>query len=126
MAFMTCIHNKQKQSLGTEFTRVHLSQSIHRYNMFVCVCVCNELTYRRVWWEKGPGDSVEVREGELDAGVGEAKLMYVGGSVSGADVALSGERRHGDGIFQLVMRQVVRDSSIDISLNDEREIVTHI
>lgn len=65
------------------------------------------MTYHRVWREKGPGDSVEVGESELDACVGESQLVYVGGGVSGADVALSGERGHSDGIFQLILRQVV-------------------
>ena len=65
------------------------------------------MTYHWVWREKCSGDSVEVGERELDAGVGESQLVYVGGGVSGADVALSGERGHSDGVFQLILRQVV-------------------
>ena len=80
-------------------------------------------TYHWVWGEEGLGDSVEVCESELDACVGKSQLVYVGGSVSGADVALSGERRHGDGIFQFILRQVVCDSSVYISLDDKREIL---
>lgn len=78
--------------------------------MCVCVCinqVCNQVTNRWVRREKCPGDSVEVGEGELDARVGEAQLVYVGGGVSGTDVALSRERGHGDGVFQLILRKVV-------------------
>lgn len=65
------------------------------------------MTYHGVWREQCSGDSVQVGESELDAGVGESELMYVGGGVSGTDVALSTERRHGDGVLQLVLRQVV-------------------
>lgn len=76
--------------------------------MCFCVCEgCNQATYHWVWREKSPGDSVEVGEGELDACVGESQLVYVGRGVSGADVALSRERGHGDGVFQLIVRQVV-------------------
>lgn len=57
------------------------------------------MTYRRVRWEERPGDPVEVGEGELDAGVGEPQLVYVGGRVTGADVALTRERRDRDGVF---------------------------
>ena len=84
---------------------------------------CNLVTYHWVWRKKCPGDSVEVGEGELDARVREPQLVYVGGGVSWADVALPRERRHGDGVFQLVLRQVVGDSSINISLNDKRCIL---
>lgn len=76
--------------------------------------------YHWIWWEKSPGDSVQVGEGELNACVGEAQLVDVGGGVSRAYVAFSGKRGHRDGVFQLVLRQVVRDSSIDISLNGKR------
>lgn len=77
----------------------------------MCVCVdqevCYQVTYHWVWREKCPGDSVEVGEGELDAGVGESQLMYVGRGVSGADVALSREWGYSDGIFQLILGQIV-------------------
>lgn len=63
--------------------------------------------YHRIRREESPGDPVQVGEGELDAGVGEAQLVDVGGGVSRADVALSGERGHRDGVLQLVLRQVV-------------------
>lgn len=78
------------------------------------------MTYHRVWREQGPGDSVEVGERELDACVGESQLVYVGGGVLGTDVALPGERGHGDGVLQLILREVVRDPSVHISLNDAR------
>lgn len=42
--------------------------------------------------------------------------MYVGGGVPGADVALAGERGDGDGVFQLVLGEVVRDSSVHVAL----------
>lgn len=74
------------------------------------------MTYHWVRREQGPGDSVEVGESELDACVGESQLVYVGRGVSGTDVALSGERGHGDGVLQLILRKVVRDPSIHISL----------
>lgn len=74
------------------------------------------MTYRRVRWEERPGDSVEVGEGELDAGVGEPQLVDVGGGVSGADVALAREGGDRDGVLQLVLREVVRDSSVHVSL----------
>ncbi len=80
------------------------------------------MTYHWVWREKRLGDSVEVGESELDAGVGESQLVYVGRGVSGADVAFSRERGDGDGVFQLVLRQVVGNSSIHVSLNDKRNI----
>lgn len=63
--------------------------------------------YHWIRREESSGDSVQVGEGELDACVGEAQLVDVGGGVSWADVALSGEWGHGDGVFQLVLRQVV-------------------
>lgn len=50
---------------------------------------CNQATYHWIWRKKCSGDSVEVFESELDASVGEAKLVHVGRGVSGADVALS-------------------------------------
>lgn len=81
---------------------------------------CYQVTYHRVWGEKSSGDSVEVGESELDACVGESQLMYVGGGVPGADVALPREWRHGDGVFQLILRQVVWDASVHISLSDKR------
>lgn len=77
------------------------------------------MTYRRVRWEERPGHSVEVGEGELDAGVGEPQLVYVGGGVSGADVTLAGEWGDRDGVFQLVLREVVRDSSVHVSLREK-------
>lgn len=46
-------------------------------------------SYRGVWREECPGDSVEVGESELDTGVGEAQLVHVVGGVSGTDVTLS-------------------------------------
>lgn len=78
------------------------------------------MTYHRVWREKCPGDSVEVGEIELDACVGESQLVYVCRGVSGANVTLSGERGHGDGIFHFILREVVGNASIDISLSDKR------
>lgn len=79
------------------------------------------MTYRWVRWEERPGHSVEVGEGELDAGVGEPQLVYVGGGVSGADITLAGERGDRDGVFQLVLREVVRDSSIHVSLRETHQ-----
>lgn len=68
---------------------------------------CYDLTYHWIRREKCSGDSVEVGQSELDARVGEAQLVYVGRCVSRTDVALSREWRHGDGVFQLIVRQVV-------------------
>lgn len=74
------------------------------------------MTYRRVWREQRPRDPVEVGEGELDAGVGEPQLVDVGGGVPGADVVLARERRDGDGVFQLVLGEVVRHPSVHVAL----------
>lgn len=74
------------------------------------------MTYRRVGREQRPWDSVEVGEGELDACVGEPQLVNVGGGVPRADVALARERGDSDGVFQLVLGEVVWDSSIHVSL----------
>lgn len=79
------------------------------------------MTYRRVWREQRPWDSVEVGEGELDAGVGEPQLVYVGGGVPGADVVLARERGDGDGVFQLVLGKVVRNSSIYVALWERQQ-----
>lgn len=81
-------------------------------------------SYRGVWREERPGDSVEVGESELDTGVGEAQLVYVAGGVPGTDVALSWERGDCDGVFQLRLRKVVRNSSIHVTLinNDKTQI----
>lgn len=84
------------------------------------------MTYRRVRWEQRPRDSVEVGEGELDACVGEPQLVYVGGGVSGADVALARERGDRDGVFQLVLREVVRDSSVHVSLRERHQGQNHL
>lgn len=46
--------------------------------------------------------------------------MDVGGSVSRADVTLSGKGGDCDGVLQLVLRQVVGDSPVNISLNGKR------
>lgn len=89
----------------------------------MCLCLsqrCDQVTYHRVWREERPRDSVEVGESELDARVGEPQLVHVGRGVSRTDVALSGERRNGDGVFQLVLRQVVRDPSVHVTLIDKR------
>lgn len=79
------------------------------------------MTYRRVWREERPRDSVEVGEGELDAGVGEPQLVDVGGGVPGADVALARERGDGDGVFQLVLGEVVRNPSVHVALRERRQ-----
>lgn len=84
------------------------------------------MTYRRFRWEERPRDSVEVGEGELDACVGEPQLVYVGGGVSGADVALARERRDRDGVFQLGLRQVVRDSSVHVALREGHQGQNHL
>lgn len=42
--------------------------------------------------------------------------MYVGGGVPGADVALAGERGDGDGVFQLVLGEVVGNPSVHVAL----------
>lgn len=79
------------------------------------------MTYRRVGREQRPGDSVEVGEGELDACVGEPQLVNVGGGVPRADVALARERGDSDGVLQLVLGEVVRDSSIHVPLWERRQ-----
>ena len=79
------------------------------------------MTYGRVRWEERPGDPVEVGEGELDACVGEPQLVHVGGGVSGADVALARERGDRDGVLQLVLREVVGDSSVHVPLRERRQ-----
>lgn len=45
--------------------------------------------------------------------------MDVGGRVPRADVALAAERRHGDGVFQLVLGEVVRNATVHVALRDE-------
>lgn len=45
--------------------------------------------------------------------------MDVGGRVPRADVALAAERRHSDGVFQLVLGEVVRDAAVHIALCNE-------
>lgn len=57
--------------------------------MSVEVTFVRKQSYRGVWREERPGDSVEVGESELDTGVGEAQLVHVVGGVSGTDVTLS-------------------------------------
>lgn len=84
------------------------------------------MTYRRVRGEQRPRDSVEVGEGELDACVGEPQLVYVGGGVLGANVALARERRDRDGVFQLGLREVVRDSSVHVSLRERHQGQKHL
>lgn len=57
--------------------------------------------------EEGLGEAVEVAQVELDAGVGDAELVDVGGAVLWADVTLSREGGHRDGVLQLIKWQVV-------------------
>lgn len=78
--------------------------------------------HRGVRGEQRPGHPVQVPQGELDAGVGEAQLVHVGGGVTGADVTLPGKRRHGDGVLQLILGQVVRDAAINVPLGEENDI----
>lgn len=87
------LNTKQTQTFishePSRVTTVHLRQSIYLWT-FVCVYTfVKKRSYRGVWREERPGDSVEVSERELDTGVGEAQLVYVVGGVSGTDVALS-------------------------------------
>ena len=57
--------------------------------------------------EQGSGYPVQVLQCELDAGVGEAQLVQVGGAVAGAYVTLPRERRHRDGVLVVILGQVV-------------------
>ncbi len=88
----------------------------------VCVCVCVCVCHLRVGWEQRSGDSVEVGQCELNGGVGEAQLMNVGwADVSRADVTFSWERRHRDGVFQLVLRQIISDATVHVPLRDKTQ-----
>lgn len=52
--------------------------------------------------------------------------MHVGGSVSRTDVALSRERRHSDGVLQLILRQIITDTTVHVTLErGGRERVRH-
>lgn len=74
------------------------------------------MSYLRLRWEQGPAEAVHVAQVHLDAGVGEAQLMEAGGVVTGTDVALTGERRDGDGVLQLRLGEVVTDPAIYVTL----------
>ena len=77
------------------------------------------MTYLGLWWKQRPAEAVHVAQVHLDAGVGEAQLMEAGGVVAGADVALSGEGRDGDGVLQLRLRQVVADPTVHVALRTQ-------
>lgn len=47
--------------------------------------------------------------------------MDVGGGVPGADVALAREGGHGDGVFQLVLGEVVRNPSVHVALRERQQ-----
>ena len=64
-------------------------------------------THHGVRGEQGSGHPVQVLQRELDAGVGEAQLVQVGGAVTWAYVALPRERRHCDGVLVVILGQVV-------------------
>lgn len=112
--FITCVQRKQ------ELLIMYVGHSCWDTSLTMCDVI--KWPYHGVWREQCSGDSVQVGESELDAGVGESELMYVGGRVSGTDVALSTERRHGDGVLQLVLRQVVWDSSVNVSLKEKKKV----
>lgn len=62
---------------------------------------CQAMTDLGLRGEEGPAEAVHVAQVDLDAGVGEAQLVEAGGVVAGADVALAGEGRYGDGVLEL-------------------------
>lgn len=62
---------------------------------------------------------------DLDADVAIVSLEEVEGSLSGADVALAGERGDGDGVSLLEQRHVVAQRSVHVSLRgggDEQNV----
>lgn len=59
--------------------------------------------------------------GNLDANVPIVHLEGVQGSLLRADVALAGERGHGDGVPELEQRQVVTQSSVHVELRGWRK-----
>lgn len=101
MVFIACVQNKhiQLSSMTQESPPGSFTDLLAAVRISVRVDGCNQATYHWIRREKGSGDSVDVFESELDACVGEAKLVDVGGGVTGADVALSRKRGHGDGVF---------------------------
>lgn len=119
MAFITCIQTHILINHLSCFSEAQHAEHLKKAQIPECG-VSESESYHWIRWKESPRDSVKVGEGELDACVGEAQLVDVGGSVSRADVALSRKGRHRDGVFQLVLRKVVRDSSIHVSLNGKR------
>lgn len=64
---------------------------------------------------------MNVPRGNLDANVPIVHLEGVQGSdLLGADVALAGERGHGDGVPEFEQRQVVTQSSVHVELRGWR------
>ncbi len=79
------------------------------------------ITYLGFWWKQGPAEAVHVAQVHLDAGVGEPQLMKAGGVVAGTDITLTRERRDGDGVLQLRLRQVVADPAIHVTLKTKKQ-----
>lgn len=81
---------------------------------------CGQETHLWLRREQGLWEAVEVTKVELDACIGDSQLMHVCGTVPWADVALSRERRHRDCVLQLILGQIVRNPSINISLKSRQ------
>lgn len=70
--------------------------------------------------EEGRTDPVHVASVDLDAHVAVVHLEEVERTLSGADVALAGERGDGDGVSLLEQGHVVAQGSIHIELRRRR------
>lgn len=88
--------------------------------------VCCTGTYLGFWWKESPAEAVHVAHVHLDAGVSETQLMKAGGLIPWTDVTFARERRYGDGVLQLWLRQVITDPTVYITLNTHRQLPIYL
>lgn len=117
------------------------------WNLLLLKCTqysqCPRSVVPKFWWgqethlwlrrKQGLWEAVEVAKVELDACIGDSQLMHICGTVPWADIALSWERRHRDCVLQLILGQIVRNPSINVSLKSRQmqqssfsQLITHL
>lgn len=104
-------------TLSITYYQLHLLCHLKKQNVPLMLSI----TYLGFWWKQGPAEAVHVAQVHLDAGVGEPQLMKAGGVVAGTDITLTRERRDGDGVLQLRLRQVVADPAIHVTLKTKKQ-----
>lgn len=76
--------------------------------------------------QEGCPDAMHIASVDLNANIAIMSLQGVEGSLSGADVALAGERCHGDGPSLLKQRHVVAQGSVHVALRREQTYHGHL